>query len=263
MFPPMLQDGFRDFLLRDLPTFPGAICRFIHLTEKALQFDFQERAMRRREILILQLVDLRMQRWPQFLWVDVRGRAQAGNCAPPPQPRQGRARAIRVTCVSLLPLTLRTSAGLRGRRRKAPLPPRARPLSSPRLSVAPSPRAFAQTSHARRNCTPARAPRERAGFLARSRFRSWLKIHQFGGRKQGRGGSQEEGHSDVLLGSNPASAGTMQLKFLLKRRDAKAQRTPRKKSLRGGTHRLVGHRAKDSLRSPRLCASAFSSARPF
>jgi hypothetical protein len=29
----------------------------------------------------------------------------------------------------------------------------------------------------------------------------------------------------------------MQLKFFLKRRDAEAQRTQRKKSLRGGTHR--------------------------
>ena len=95
MFPPVLKDGFRDFLLRDRPAFPSAISRFIHLTEKALHFDLQERAMRRREILVLQLVDLRVQQWAQFLRVDVRGRAHARKIATPPHPRQVRTRAVR------------------------------------------------------------------------------------------------------------------------------------------------------------------------
>lgn len=79
----MLKDGFRDFLLRDIPGFPSAISRFIHFTEKALHFDLQERAMRRREILILQFVDLCVQQWAQFLRVDVRGRAHAEKVAIP------------------------------------------------------------------------------------------------------------------------------------------------------------------------------------
>ena len=90
----MLQDGFRDFFLRDLPTFPGAITRFIHLTEKALQFDLQERAMRCREILVLQFVDLRVQQRPQDFRVDFRARIHAAKTATPSHPRQVRSRAI-------------------------------------------------------------------------------------------------------------------------------------------------------------------------
>ena len=90
----MLQDGFRGFLLRDLPTFPSAISRFIHLTEKALHFDVQERAMRRREILILQFVDLRMQQRTQIFRVDSRVRIHGTKIGTPSHPRQVRPHAI-------------------------------------------------------------------------------------------------------------------------------------------------------------------------
>ena len=65
MLPPVLANGLCDALLRDAAGGPALVHRLPQFIRQSPRFNLQQRAMRRREILILQFVDLRVQQWPR------------------------------------------------------------------------------------------------------------------------------------------------------------------------------------------------------